>query len=68
VKASGLSTVVGYGNSTACYAFDSVSAITPADVKAMNAAIEDYNSTRAGQQSYCPYTWSLAAGIPKLVK
>jgi hypothetical protein len=68
VKTHGLSKVVGSGNYTHCYAFDSVSTITQADVDAMNAAIADYNITRAGQQSYCPYTWSLAAGIPKLVK
>ena len=68
VKVSGLSKVVGTGSSTACYAFDSVSAITSADVDAMNAAIADYNSTRAGHQSYCPYTWVLTAEGPELVK
>ena len=67
VKVSGLSKVVGTGSSTACYAFDSVSDITSADVDAMNAAIADYNSTRAGHQSYCPYTWVLTAGVPELV-
>ena len=67
LKTSALSSVAGSANSTACYAFDSAAAITQADVDAMNAAIADYNSTRAGKQSYCPYTWTwTAGGYPEL--
>lgn len=68
VKTSALSALLGNRDYTACYAFDSLSEITQTEVDAMNAAIADYNSTRAGQQSYCPYTWSLATGTPELVK
>lgn len=69
LKASGLSNLVGSLSYTACYAYGSASEITQADVDAMNAAIAAYNSTRAGKQSYCPYTWSWTAGsLPELTK
>lgn len=68
-KTSDLSKLVGSRSLTACYAYGSASEITQADVDAMNAAIATYNSTRAGKQSYCPYTWSWTAGsLPELTK
>ena len=66
---STLDNLVGSRKYTACYAYGSAADITQADVDAMNAAIAAYNSTRAGKQSYCPYTWSWTSGsLPVLVK
>ena len=69
IKTTSVTSLVPATETTACYAYGSASEITQADVDAMNAAIAAYNSTRAGKQSYCPYTWSWTAGsLPELTK
>lgn len=69
IKTASVTTLVPSTETTACYAYGSAADITQADVDAMNAAIAAYNSTRAGKQSYCPYTWSWTSGsLPVLVK
>lgn len=69
IKTTSLTNLVPNTETTACYAYGSAADITQADVDAMNAAIAAYNSTRAGEQSYCPYTWSWTAGnLPILTK
>ena len=56
------------GTYTDCYVFDSADAISQADVDAMNAAIDLYNTDRATDDpTYCAYKWVLGAGnIPVL--
>lgn len=69
IKTTSVTNLVPSTETTACYAYGSAADITQADVDAMNAAIAAYNSTRAGKQSYCPYTWSWTSGsLPVLVK
>ena len=57
------------GTYTACYAYDSAAAITQADVDAMNAAIDEYNTGRtADDPTYCAYKWAWTEGnLPELV-
>ena len=51
------------GAYTACYAFDSVDAISQTDIEAMNAAIDTYNEGReATSADYCPYKWAWTGG------
>ena len=53
----------------ACYAFDSADAITQADIDAMNAAIEEYNTGRTPEDpTYCPYKWTWTAGSLPVLK
>ena len=53
----------------ACYAFDSADAITQADIDAMNAAIEEYNTGRTPEDpTYCPYKWEWTAGSLPVLK
>ena len=53
----------------ACYAFDSAASITQADIDAMNAAIEEYNTGRTPEDpTYCPYKWEWTAGSLPVLK
>ena len=53
----------------ACYAFDSADAITQADIDAMNAAIDEYNTGRTPEDpTYCPYKWTWTAGSLPVLK
>ena len=53
----------------ACYAFDSADAITQADIDAMNAAIDEYNTGRTPEDpTYCPYKWEWTAGSLPVLK
>ena len=48
------------GTYTSCYAFTSA---TEAEVNAMNAAIDQYNTGRAADDpTFCPYKWTLTEG------
>ena len=54
---------------TSCYAFDSADAITQADIEAMNAAIDVYNTGRTPEDpTYCPYKWTWTAGSLPVLK
>ena len=54
---------------TSCYAFDSADAITQADIEAMNAAIDVYNTGRTPEDpTYCPYKWEWTAGSLPVLK
>lgn len=68
LKTNAAQTPLKAGTYTACYAFDSAAAITQADIDAMNAAIDEYNTGRtADDPTYCPYKWSWTAGsLPEL--
>ena len=58
-----------YDTSTACYAFDSAASITQADIEAMNAAIDVYNTGRTPEDpTYCPYKWEWTAGSLPVLK
>ena len=57
------------GTYTACYAFDSAASITQADIDAMNAAIDEYNTGRTPEDpTYCPYKWTWTAGSLPVLK
>lgn len=57
------------GTYTACYAFDSAASITQADIDAMNAAIDVYNTGRTPEDpTYCPYKWEWTAGSLPVLK
>ena len=57
------------GTYTACYAFDSAASITQADIDAMNAAIDEYNTGRTSEDpTYCPYKWTWTAGSLPVLK
>ena len=68
LKTNASQTPLKAGTYTACYAFDSAAAITQADIDAMNAAIDEYNTGRTSDDpTYCPYKWSWTAGsLPEL--
>lgn len=54
---------------TSCYAFDSAASITQADIDAMNAAIDVYNTGRTPEDpTYCPYKWEWTAGSLPVLK
>ena len=47
----------------ACYKYDSAANVTEADVVAMNAAIDTFNTDKqATDYNYCPYKWVYVAG------
>lgn len=57
------------GTYKACYAFDSAASITQADIDAMNAAIDEYNTGRTSEDpTYCPYKWTWTAGSLPVLK
>ena len=49
------------------YKFADASAVTQADVDAMNQAIADYNAI-SGIEQTCPYTWSWTNGSWPVLK
>ena len=57
------------GTYTACYAFDSAASISQAEIDAMNAAIDEYNTGLAVDAAeYCPYKWDWTAGSLPVLK
>ena len=69
LKTNASQTPLKEGTYTACYAFDSAAAITQADIEAMNAAIDEYNTGRTPEDpTYCPYKWSWTAGSLPVLK
>jgi hypothetical protein len=68
LKTKASQTPLPAGTYTSCYAFDSAASITQADIEAMNAAIDEYNTGRTPEDpTYCPYKWTWTAGsLPEL--
>ena len=69
LKTKASQTPLKEGTYTACYAFDSAASITQADIDAMNAAIDEYNTGRTPEDpTYCPYKWTWTAGSLPVLK
>ena len=69
LKTNASQTPLPAGTYTSCYAFDSAASITQADIDAMNAAIEEYNTGRTPEDpTYCPYEWTWTAGSLPVLK
>ena len=69
LKTKASQTPLKNGSYTSCYVFDSVDAITQADIDAMNAAIDQYNTGRTPEDpTYCPYKWDWTEGSLPVLK
>jgi hypothetical protein len=69
LKTKASQTPLPAGTYTSCYAFDSAASITQADIEAMNAAIDVYNTGRTPEDpTYCPYKWTWTAGSLPVLK
>ncbi len=69
LKTKASQTPLNEGTYTSCFAFDSAASITQADIDAMNAAIDVYNTDRVPEDpTYCPYKWTWTAGSLPVLK
>ena len=69
LKTKATQTPLPAGTYTSCYAFDSAASISKADIDAMNAAIDEYNTGRTPEDpTYCPYKWTWTAGSLPVLK
>ena len=69
LKTKASQTPLPAGTYTSCYAFDSATDVTKADIDAMNAAIDEYNTGRTPEDpTYCPYKWTWTAGSLPVLK